>query len=139
MSLRNTKNALLKISLPLYVHTSAKNKFILNLNNYRNLHYRTLASAKRLYASLVYKKVAGRRKIRQKPLTIVYDYWHGSKRKHDVLNQVSIIDKFALDAIVATGTIEDDNTDIIKQYIITDRGVDKDNPRAEMRIIKYEE
>ena len=74
-----------------------------------------------------------------KPLTLVYDYWHGSARRHDVLNQISIIDKFALDALVEGGLIEDDNTDVVKQYIITDRGIDRDNPRAELRIKGYSE
>jgi len=132
---------LFKMELPLHVMTSPNKKFILNLNQYRNLHYRSLSSAKNKYKQVVLKKLHKRKhkKIVTKPLTLVYDYWHGSARRHDVLNQISIIDKFALDALVEGGLIEDDNTDVVKQYIITDRGIDRDNPRAELRIKGYSE
>ena len=132
---------LFKMDLPPSVQTSKTKKFILNLNSYRNLHYRSLSSAKNKYKQLVLTKLYKRkhRKILKKPLTIQYDYWHGNARKHDVLNQISIIDKFALDALVSGGLLEDDNSDVIKQYIITDRGIDRENPRAEMRIRSYDE
>lgn len=134
-------NVLFRMDLPLSVQTSKTKKFILNLNAYRNVHYMTLSSAKHKYSNLIYAELGKRkiRKILKKPLEIHYDYYHGNRRRHDVLNQISIIDKFALDALVKGGVIEDDNTDIIKKYVITDHGVDKDNPRAELRILKYVE
>lgn len=88
---------------------------------------------------MIFKLLDKRRKKRIKavPLTVIYDYYHGSARRHDVMNQVSIIDKFTLDALVEYGLLEDDNSNIVKQYIITDRGIDRENPRAEMRIRRY--
>jgi len=130
-----------RVDLPLKIAISSTKKFILNLNQYRNLHYRTLAAAKKRYAQIVYRILSDRtqKKISKKPLTIYYDYYHGNKRRHDVLNAVSVIDKFALDALVEGGLLEDDNSDIVKQYVITDRGIDKENPRAELRITEYKE
>lgn len=132
---------LFKIDLPLRVQTSRYKHFILNLNQYRNLHFRSLSSAKNKYKELVLDLLSKRKhkKINVMPLTVEYDYYHGSARRHDVLNPVSIIDKFALDALVDGGLLEDDNSNIVKQYIITDRGIDREQPRAEFRIRKYKE
>lgn len=127
--------------MPLTVNIGTKDKkFILNLNQYRNLHYRTLAQAKVNYSQDVYRHLAEKEppEITTAPLTIHYDYYHGSRRRHDVLNPISIIDKFGMDALVNWGLLPDDNIDIVKQYVITSRGVDKENPRASLRITKYE-
>ena len=111
----------------------------MNLNQYRNLHFRVLAQAKRLYSKIVLKLLLERQTvIREAPLEVEYLYWHGNNRRHDIMNIISVIDKFAMDSIVDSGVIEDDNTTIIKRYVIEAMGVDKDNPRAEIRIRKME-
>ena len=130
---------LLSLVLPLKVKRSAKKWFILNLNQYRNLHYRTLSATKRTYHGIVLKLLSNRKsKINKTPLVAHYKYYHGSKRRVDVMNPISIIEKYTMDAIVGSGVIPDDNTDIIKAYYIESCGVDKDNPRAELRLYEYD-
>ena len=47
---RHRGSVLVKIKLSLDVYYSKKKKFILNLNNYRNAHYRVLSIAKKTYS-----------------------------------------------------------------------------------------
>ena len=131
------RKVLLKLDLPLSVMVSKKKKFILNMNQYRNLHFRVLAQAKRLYSKIVLKLILAEQTVIQDyPLEVEYKYYHGNNRRHDIMNIISVIDKFTMDSIVDSGIIEDDNTTIIKRYVIEAMGVDKDNPRAEIRIRK---
>ena len=125
---------LLRIDLPLVVHTSKKTKFILNLNNYRNTHYRTLSKAKHTYCDLICDMLKGRKGIKKQGLELEYTYHHGNARRVDVSNPLSIIDKFASDALVHAGILPDDNTNIIKRVIYQNGGIDRENPRAELRI-----
>jgi hypothetical protein len=46
----------MQIKLPLDVYYSKKKKFILNLNNYRNAHYRVLSTAKKIYSEDLSRK-----------------------------------------------------------------------------------
>jgi len=47
----------MQIKLPLDVYYSKKKKFILNLNNYRNAHYRVLSTAKKIYSEDLVEKI----------------------------------------------------------------------------------
>ena len=125
---------LLRIDLPVVVWTSKKTKFILNLNNYRNQHYRTLTTAKNRYQDMIISKLQGRSKIRKRGLLLEYIYFHGNARRVDVSNPLSIIDKFTCDALVKSGILPDDNTEIIKEVRYIYGGIDRENPRAELRI-----
>ena len=125
---------LLRIDLPLVVHTSKSTKFILNLNNYRNTHYRTLSKAKHMYNDLICDMLKGRKGIKKLGLELEYTYHHGNARRVDVSNPLSVIDKFASDALVNAGILPDDNTNIIKRVVYQNGGIDRDNPRAELRI-----
>ena len=82
--------------LPLEVYYSKNKKFILNLNNYRNAHYRILSSAKRIYSeNLVAELNEWSLKPKFKnPVTLEYVYYAKSNRRVDVSNPCSIIDKF---------------------------------------------
>lgn len=125
---------LLRIDLPLVVWTSKKNKFILNLNNFRNTHYRTLTVAKKKYQEAIVSQLKGRNKIRQVGLVFEYTYYHGNARRVDVANPCSIIDKFTCDALAQSGVIPDDNTDIVKEVRYKNGSIDRENPRAELRV-----
>ena len=131
------------IVLPLDVVYSVRkrdgkeSKFILNLNNYRNTHRRILHDAKIAYEAVVTdlipedaKELLYGRKIR-----IAFKYYPASARLIDVSNPIAIIEKFAVDAIVKAGVIEDDNFNIITgsdgwEYMKPD----KINPRCEMTL-----
>lgn len=120
----------MKITLPLSV-MSGKEKFILNLNNYRNAHYQTLNKAKVNYKAAI--NVEGLEPVKGS-VTLTYIYYHGDRRKVDISNPCSVIDKFACDALVEYGILPDDNCDIVKRVMYVYGGVDKDNPRCELKI-----
>jgi Holliday junction resolvase RusA-like endonuclease len=127
----------LKIDLPLEIHYSKKKKFILNLNNYRNAHYRVLSTAKKLYSDELVPRLEEFDSFSE-PVSLTYTYYARSKRRLDVSNPCSIIDKFACDALVKAEILEDDSFNQIKQVVYKFGGVDKDNPRCELVITKME-
>lgn len=130
------------LSLPLAVTIPRKRKddlrFILNLNNYRNAHYHTLNAAKRLYVAHVLAAMAdagvkaGTRL--GGPLALCYTLFPKTRRRVDVANPCSIIDKFACDALVHLGVLEDDSADIVRRTVYQFGTVDKDRPRCELEI-----
>jgi len=111
-------------------------KFILNLNNYRNVHYRSLALAKRRYKDEVFNLVDSLDYVPtfDGMVTIHYDYYHGNRRAVDVMNPVSVIDKFVCDALTEKGIWPDDNHRIVTAVSARFAGVDSENPRCEMLI-----
>lgn len=126
----------MKITLPLYVHTTKsetkKGKFILNLNNYRNTYFQKLNKAKVNYSDLIKKMLP---KVKYKTVELEYIYFAATKRKIDVSNPCSVIDKFTCDALTESGLWEDDNINTIKKVSYIWGGVDKENPRCELVII----
>ena len=123
----------IQILLPLEVYYSKKKKFILNLNNYRNAHYRVLSIAKKLYTDNLIPRLEDFDSFSE-PVTLTYTYYAKSKRRIDVSNPCSIIDKFACDALVKAEILEDDSFKQIKEVVYRFGGVDKENPRCELVI-----
>ena len=121
------------ITLPLEVYYSEKKKFILNLNNYRNAHYRVLSISKQKYTDKLLKKIKGLPKFND-PVSLEYIYYAKSNRRLDVSNPCSIIDKFTCDALVKAEIIEDDSFKQIKKVVYKFGGVEKDNPRCVLTI-----
>lgn len=120
------------IILPLSVPISKKKNFILNLNNYRGTHHRILTNAKNNYKSLIWDLIPNIKF--DTPVHLIYTYYHGNKRRIDVSNPCSIIDKFACDVLTDKGVLVDDNTDFVKRVTYIWGGVDKENPRCELEI-----
>ena len=61
-------------------------------------------------------------------------YYFKDKRRHDPANY----DKMLLDGLVEANIIEDDNYNIITSFDGSSVSYDKENPRAEIEIIKKE-
>jgi Holliday junction resolvase RusA-like endonuclease len=120
------------IELPLDVYYSKNKKFILNLNNYRNAHYRVLANAKKIYSENLVDGISY--PMYEKPVRLVYTYYAKTKRRLDVSNPCSIIDKFTCDALVKAKVLEDDSFEQIKEVIYKFGGIDKDRPRCVLEI-----
>ena len=120
----------IKISLPLEVQVSKKKKFILNLNNYRNAHFRTLSAAKNLYHDIVIQ-TANKIPYIIKKCELAIVLYPKSKRKLDVANFCSICDKFASDSLTRLGYWSDDNYTVINAVKYIYGKVDKENPRFE--------
>jgi Holliday junction resolvase RusA-like endonuclease len=137
----------MKLRLPLCVHfPRARDKdkpFYLNLNIYRNAHFRVLNNAKILYKEQVYGAVleSGLRPNTFKltpPLRMVYTLFAATKRDVDVANVLSVVDKFTSDALVELGFIEDDNYRIIREVVYRFGMIDRDRPRVELEIDEYQ-
>jgi len=127
----------MKIDLPLEVYYTKNKKFILNLNNYRNAHYRILSNAKKIYADNLVNRISYPKY--EEPVVLTYTYYAKSKRRLDVSNPCSIIDKFTCDALVKAEVLEDDSSKQIKQVIYKYGGIDKENPRCELVIKKIDQ
>lgn len=126
------KIRLMKFSVPLRVKISKNKYFILNLNNYRNAHYRVLTSAKRTFTDYILDL-----DVPFTPFTkcrLHYKYYPASNRSYDSMNVVSIVDKFVCDALIKKGVIRDDNYKIVEFPTFTPMPVDRDNPRMEIEI-----
>jgi hypothetical protein len=105
--------------------------FILNLNNYRNAHQAILHESKLAYHIFIGRLIDAHTELKGfflgKKVKIEFKYWHHDKRKLDVSNPVAIIEKFACDALVEHGVIDDDNYEVITEHGgWTFMGIDKE-------------
>ena len=114
----------MKIDLPLEVHYSKKKKFILNLNNYRNAHYRVLSISKSLYSDNLVPRLKDFDRFTE-PVSLTYTYYARSNRRLDISNPCSIIDKFTCDALVKAEILEDDSFKQIKEVVYKFGGLRK--------------
>jgi len=89
--------------------TSSKKVTALNLNVYRNLHYRSLTALKHRFHD------HGKRLLRDAKIPplgrirLRYQVFTKTKREYDIANVCSIVDKFFSDTLQEAGIIEDDN------------------------------
>ena len=134
----DTGDVAMIVVLPLRVQLERKKDFILNLNNYRNAHYRVLSQAKTNYTAGILWHLQGKPKQHFKRAKLDYVYYHGSKGAIDVSNPCSIIDKFTCDALVKHGVFTDDTADIITGVSYSFGGIDKENPRCELTITELQ-
>lgn len=120
------------LSLPLFITTRSKRRW-LTLNNYRNWHYQVSNNTKRRFKSDIARmldfKFDGRIKIE-------YFYWAPDKRKRDLMNVISVVDKFFQDAMVENGCIESDDLSIVTEVNSCYMGIDKLEPRLDVLITK---
>lgn len=127
------------ISVPLSVPVSKRKFFSLNLNIYRNAHYQVLNKAKTAFTDSVITRL---KKIPvQEKITLTYTIFLPNKRKADISNIGSIVDKFFSDALVDAGVIPDDNYTYLTHVQFFFGGIDRIDPRVEVTItpINFEE
>ena len=124
---------MIKLNLPLEIPISASKKFILNLNNYRNTHYHSLNKSKVNYAELVSSLLGDNTKTYDQ-IKLTYTYYPKDKRKRDISNICSIVDKYFCDSLVELGIIPDDNYEHLKEVKYVFGGIDRENPRVEVII-----
>lgn len=121
----------MKVNSPLFIQP-AKKKYYLNLNNYRNWHFRTSNNLKKAYCELVGDCMRG--VVLRTPINISFTLFKGSNRRVDRSNILSVTEKFFCDALVNHGCIIDDNDDYIESTHYYSGGIDRDNPRVEIKI-----
>lgn len=116
------------IILPTSIQVSAKTKFYLNLNQYRNAHFHTLNKAKVLFKDQVtpiLKDVPHCQAVE-----LIYTLFVGSETLLDTSNVCSIVDKFFCDTLSANGIIDDDNYLFVKAVDYRFGGKSKGNPHV---------
>lgn len=69
--------------------------------------------------------------------SINYMLYTATKRLCDTNNYIVLIDKYFCDALVVNNIIPDDNYTYIKYTSSTCGGIDKSNPRVDIRIQGY--
>lgn len=121
-----------RLTSPLQVFVGKK-KVILNLNQYRNLHYKVLNKAKIVYKFYMEHQI---KKLPQltPPLRITYTVFKGDRRNCDVGNICSVHQKFFEDALVECGKLTDDNHIVIPEVVYRWGGIDKLNPCVQIMI-----
>lgn len=131
----------LTINLPLFVILPRKRKkdkkYYLNLNIYRNTHFQVLNQAKYAYKEEVRKSLMAGHKITEYPLELRYTLYVSTKRRIDLTNVISVIDKFTQDALVELGIIEDDSILYIQRVTAVFGGINKHNPRCVLDILQF--
>ncbi len=118
----------MEIILPIYANTSKKKKVLVSLNWYRNAHYGIKDKIKKEYHEIVYSQLRGLKQPFQKRIGVKYRLFY-KRGDCDLMNVVSVLDKFLLDALVQAGMIKDDN---VNKYISCHAevgGKDSENPR----------
>ena len=128
------KILLMKINTPLSVRVSKKKMFILNLNNYRNAHYQTLNKAKVEFANEMDNRCPMEVLRFPGQVEIKYTVFAKTKRRFDIGNVCSVVQKFFEDWLIARGGLEDDNVKFIPRVVYEYGGVDKEDPRVEIEI-----
>jgi len=119
---------------PLRVAQSKSKDFILNMNVYRNNHYRTLNNTKKEYESVMENQIQFKIPKPMKRVSVTYVVYPQTRRKFDLMNVVSIHSKYFLDTLVKLGKLPDDSYDYVIKESTAFGGVDKDNPRVEIII-----
>lgn len=124
---------MLPLSVYLERKTKADKKCTINLNYYHTWHKHERNNIKKQYQSEVESQIKG---ATSSIIRLELVLFKGSKRKCDRSNVLCLHEKFACDALVKNGFIEDDNDNFIESTLYLTGGVDKDNPRVEMNIYK---
>ena len=127
------KNEIIKLSLPLFITNWSNKRKWLTLNNYRNWHYQVSNDIKRRFKSEVFDKLDFNIKGKVK---IEYFYFAPDKRTRDLMNVISVIDKFFQDAMVDRGCIESDDLSTVVEVNSCYMGIDKLDPRLDVMITK---
>jgi len=127
------KNEIIKLSLPLFITNRSNKRKWLTLNNYRNWHYQVSNDIKRRFKSKLFDKLDFRIEGKVK---IEYFYFAPDKRTRDLMNVISVIDKFFQDAMVDRGCIESDDLSTVVEVNSCYMGIDKQDPRLDVMITK---
>ena len=131
---------MIKLELPIY-HTFQRKtkkdtKILVGMNWYRNAHFRNSNQIKKFYHELIFVKVLKAQRI--KGSYQVEYLLYPSNANCDLMNVVSVIDKFLNDALQDCGVVVNDNIKFYKHMIATVKEVDKLNPRIEIEVEEIE-
>lgn len=135
MRYRVMSHTILKLDIPikLIVGVRKKKNVFLSMNNafkWRDVQRNTYKQA---YTDLIKPQIEQLPKLKR-IISITYEVHRGDRHSFDVMNTVSIIDKFFEDALVVNGIITDDNFKVVPIVIGMIGEYDKSNPRVSVTI-----
>lgn len=125
----------MKLFSPLKILCSKVRSWILNLNSYRNTHYRVLNTCKINYKKYMEKQIKKLNKFDK--VICLYTAYNGTRRSFDLGNVCSVHEKFFEDAMVELGKLPDDNVNHIPLVIYMYGGIDKNNPRVDIEVLEF--
>lgn len=119
---------------PIHITTGSKKatKVALNFNRTRNMHGFQWNNIKEQYTNTLLPLVQNLPSFDK--IKITYSLYIGSNHKTDVMNWVSVVDKFFQDVLVKANKLPDDNYKYVPEIVSKFGGVDKQNPRMEIVI-----
>lgn len=121
------------LELPYFIVLPGKKKrYSCNLNQYKTTHYRITNALKKEFKDIITNDVLDLPVMKR--IKIHYIVHYENKRMFDIDNIVSVVGKFAQDALVELGRIPEDNFMHIVQITGTVGAINRDNPHVEMRI-----
>ena len=130
-----TKNPEVTYDLPLFIETGIKKKkrHYLNINLYRNMPFHLNNNLKKEM-----KKIVGQvcPEFFYPMFELEYKLFLPDKRKRDISNVCTVIDKYQCDALVELGYVIDDNYDYLKKITYIFGGIDTENPRCEVKVME---
>ena len=135
MRYRVMSHTILKLDIPikLIVGVRKKKNVFLSMNNAFKWRDVQRNSYKQAYAELIKPQIEQLPKLKR-IISITYEVHRGDRHSFDVMNTVSIIDKFFEDALVVNGIITDDNFKVVPMVIGMIGEYDKSNPRVSVTI-----
>ena len=119
-----------EIIIPLNDWFVGKRKYNLSMNTYRNLHHQISSRLKRDFNNYI---LQFKFKRYEKPIKIHYTLYFKDNRRRDLMNFVAVVDKFALDALVKRGVIQDDDYKHVIGYTVA-YGGRRDTNQIKMEI-----
>ena len=120
-------------NIPLRCPKSSRKYFYFNLNVYRNANHHLLNRVKRWFTEW-FLLLQTKQKCPEPPLELNYKIW--LKKKADLTNVGTVVDKFMQDAMVKKRLIKDDNVDIVKKVTFEFGGYAKEG-HASLEIKAY--
>ena len=128
-------HTILKLDIPikLIVGVRKKKNVFLSMNNAFKWRDVQRNSYKQAYTDLIKPQIEQLPKLKR-IMSITYEVHRGDRHSFDVMNTVSIIDKFFEDALVVNGIITDDNFKVVPMVIGKIGEYDRTNPRINVTI-----
>lgn len=128
----------LQLKLPVYVTLPKKTKknerFYLNQNKFRNTMHFKMNTAKTIYTKHIEKITEHVNGCFEDPVVMTFTMYPPSKRRMDLTNVCSAVEKFTNDALVKVGILIDDDYTHVKIITYCFGEVDKKDPRVELNI-----
>lgn len=118
--------------ITLWKKDGTSKKYALNFNRVKNLHGFEYNRIKEEFTRLVLPLIEQLPTYEKVELT--YTLFTGSGHKSDLMNWISVVDKFFQDTLVQAGKLPDDNYLYVPQIRAIYGGIDKSNPRVQVEI-----